>query len=169
MKTQGRIRSRIFLAGAGSLWAIAAVSGMCWLIKFQMTPGQAAAAVQAWPGSGVLEFAPDRPTLLMFVHPECSCSQASLGELQELLTACDNRVAVHLLFFKPTDQSENWSHSDLWNKANAIPGVQVQFDPGGRLAKLFGAKTSGQVMVYSPPRQADIQRRYHRWARPFRG
>jgi hypothetical protein len=145
-----KIQSRPLFIGLGLVWAIVAASGLGWLMKYQMTPGKAAAALVAWPGAGVLKLAADRPTLLMFVHPECSCSRASIGELQELMTVCKDRVAAHVLFFKPGNQSEDWSHTDLWNDAHAIGGVEVGIDLDGRLARIFGAKTSGQVLVYTP-------------------
>jgi hypothetical protein len=144
------IRSKPFVLGAGVAWAIAVASCMAWLLRFQMTPGQADAAVPRWPGAGAVTLAPDRPTLLMFVHPRCSCSQASLGELQQLMTAYKHHLAAQVLFFQPADQSPTWSHTALWSDAAAIPGVQPRLDPGGRLARLFGAQTSGQVLIYNP-------------------
>jgi hypothetical protein len=144
------IRSKAALLAIGLAWAVVVAGGVFWLMRFQMTPGQAAAASPKWPGAGIAKLAADRPTLLMFVHPECSCSQASLGELQQLMTACPNRLAILVLFFKPSDQAEDWSHTDLWKDAISIPGVEARIDSGGRLAERFGAKTSGQVMVYSP-------------------
>ena len=92
----------------------------------------AAAASPTWPGTGVLQLAADRPTLLMFVHPECACSRASIGELQQLMTDCKNHVAVHLLFFKPTESTRtNGTIPAFWTDAKAIQARDVRIDPGG--------------------------------------
>jgi hypothetical protein len=115
-----------------------------------MTPGETAAAQADWPGRSILPLASDRLTLVMFVHPECPCSRASLGELQQLLTTCKNHLAVQIFFFKPINQSENWVHTDLWNDAKSISGAEVRIDLDGKFAELFGAKTSGQVFIYRP-------------------
>jgi hypothetical protein len=104
----------------------------------------------AWPVAAAFKPAADRPTLLMFVHPGCPCSQASLAELRDLMAACGNRLAAQVLFFRPDNQSEEWAHTGLWDDARAISGVQVRTDTGGHLAELFGARTSGQVLIYSP-------------------
>ena len=84
----------------------------------------------------------------MFMHPQCPCSRASLGELERLLVRGTDRLNVHVLFLDPGNMEEGWTRSSLWEKAKAIPGVIVSLDPGGREAAHFNAITSGQVLVY---------------------
>lgn len=143
-------QSKPFLIVVGLIWAIAVASGAGWLMSYQMTPGKTAATTPAWPGAGDVKLAADRFTLLMFVHPDCPCSRASLGELQELMADCGDRVAARVLFFGPVNQPAAWSHTDLWNTANAIPTVEARIDTGGALAQRFGVRTSGQVLIYNP-------------------
>jgi hypothetical protein len=58
-------------------------------------------------------------------------------------------LKVHALFYLPQDFSEEWTKSALWKKAQAIPGVEVSSDLDGHDAKLFGARTSGQALLYA--------------------
>jgi hypothetical protein len=47
----------------------------------------------------------------------------------------------------PPGFTSNWAKTSLWRSAAAIPGVSETVDDG-REARLFGAATSGQTMVY---------------------
>jgi hypothetical protein len=49
---------------------------------------------------------------------------------------------------KPEGVAEDWEKTDLWRSAEAIPGVCVVCDVGGLEARLFGATTSGQAMLF---------------------
>jgi hypothetical protein len=88
------------------------------------------------------------PTLVMFLHPHCPCSRASIGELAVLMAHCQGRVVVHLLFLQPAEIDSNWVLTDTWKSAGQIPGVTVHRDDAGREARLFGAETSGETGLY---------------------
>jgi hypothetical protein len=143
-------RKKVTLWTVGAVWALASFLGIAFLAPYQMTPGQAAAAPMMWPHAATLARATDRSTLVMFVSSQCPCSWASLEELKDVLAAsADHPKAV--VIFSDLDSSQNTrSHSDLWNRAQAIAGVETLADPGAALARLFGARTSGQVLVYDP-------------------
>ena len=84
----------------------------------------------------------------MFAHPRCPCTRAGVGELDQLMTQCNGRVRAHVIFYKPHGAPDEWAHTDLWKSAAAIPGVEVQCDEDGAEAALFGATTSGFVVLY---------------------
>jgi hypothetical protein len=88
--------------------------------------------------------------LLMFAHPQCPCSRASMGELALIMTHAPQKVQAQVLFLRPKDYAEDWVKTDLWRSAAAIPGVQAVVDEQGREAGLFHAGVSGQVMLYDP-------------------
>src|SRR5262249_1932415 len=66
-------------------WAAVAVLGFWSLALYETRPGCAADPPPDWPDRSRLRCDPDRPTLLMFLHPHCPCSRASLEELTVLL------------------------------------------------------------------------------------
>ncbi len=84
----------------------------------------------------------------MVVHPQCSCSEASISELALLMTRVRGLADAHLLFFKPAGVSDAWTKTSLWSAASIIPGVHPRIDDLGREAKLFRAYTSGTVLLY---------------------
>ena len=53
-----------------------------------------------------------------------------------------------MLFLKPKDFSEDWTKTDIWQSAAAIPDVKIKIDDEGREAERFNASTSGQVLLY---------------------
>jgi len=111
-------------------------------------PGPAGAPPAKWPVESSLPGPAVKPTLVMFVQPDCFCSKASVGELSLLINRCLGRVNTRVLFVKPAGRSTNWMRSDLWRQVAAIPGVTAAADVDGREARLFGAATSGQVVLY---------------------
>jgi hypothetical protein len=85
----------------------------------------------------------------MAIHPHCPCSRASIGELSILMAHSDGMIAAFVVFVQPPGFDENWTKSDIWSSAGAIP-VVIRIVDRGTEAKLFGAATSGQTMVYDP-------------------
>jgi hypothetical protein len=65
------------------------------------------------------------------------------------MTRCSKKVAAVAIFTKPTDVDDNWVETDLYRRAEAIPGVTVWRDDSGVEARRFGAVTSGDSMLYS--------------------
>jgi hypothetical protein len=84
----------------------------------------------------------------MIVHPHCPCSRASVGELARIMAVCQGWAAARVLFVKPAGFEPDWVRTDLWDSAAAIPGVEVVRDDDGRMARGFGAKTSGDTLLF---------------------
>ncbi|MDB6154118.1 MAG: hypothetical protein JWL90_2571 [Chthoniobacteraceae bacterium] len=89
-----------------------------------------------------------KPTLILFAHPHCPCTRATLGELDALLAQNTAPVRVHVVFYDPTKDSEQLPATDLRNVAAAIPGVELHSDGEGSETVRFGADTSGYVVFY---------------------
>jgi hypothetical protein len=130
-------------------WIGTVAFGMRALFQYENTPGRVGVLSQAWPG-GQIERANDRPTLIMLAHPHCPCTQASIGELAQLMARLQGKVAAYVLFVKPKEAGGDWEHTDLRRSAEAIPGVKVVFDSDGVEAHRFGAETSGHTQLFSP-------------------
>lgn len=97
----------------------------------------------------------DRPLLLLFAHPRCSCTRASLNELARIIAQCPELAPVKVIFSvetppgTPAKQIDAlWHESALRNSARAMRGVEVIRDDGFQLARKFGVNTSGHVLLY---------------------
>src|SRR5258706_4172276 len=129
------------------VWGFAVIGGFILLNRYKSTAGAAAAPPERWPVSARVERA-SGATLLMFAHPMCPCTRASLTELGHLMERLHGQVTARILFATPQDREHDWSGSALWAQARAIPDSTVLTDPDGREAEAFGVKTSGQVVYY---------------------
>lgn len=130
------------------IWLIPVTTGMLVMISYSNTCGAVGTPPSEWPEDCAIQRDADRNTLLMFVHPRCPCSRASVQELARIMAQTGDRAAAFVLFFQPKDKPDNWSHTDLWEDATRIPEVKVISDYGAETATQFAAKTSGQLMLY---------------------
>jgi hypothetical protein len=132
------------------LWSGAVGGGFAALARYKNTPGEPGLSPADWPAGTHVALARGRDTLLMFAHPQCPCTRASVAELARLMHQVGDRVEAHVLVLKPEGGEAGWEKTDVWTRSAEIPGVSVAADPDGREAARFGASTSGQVVLYDP-------------------
>jgi hypothetical protein len=131
-------------------WFIIIVLGFAVMMNYQSTQGAVGQTPRQWPAQARVKLDSQRDTLVMFVHPQCACTEASLDELNRALARCSVNVAAQIWFFQPVEPPTSWTQSTLRHNAAAIPGLIVQDDVGGEQARIFGAETSGYVVLYNP-------------------
>jgi|SRR5665213_198185 len=129
-------------------WLMAVGTGFALILKYQNVGGSVGVPPEHWPVGTQITLDSQRDTLVMFAHPQCPCTRASMEELNRLLARCRGQAAAHVFFFKPEIFSNDWTRTDLWRSASSIPGVTVHEDSDGKQARLFGAETSGYVLLY---------------------
>jgi hypothetical protein len=143
--------------GAPSLWrgvaagvtVLFAITGLVSLVVHSMTPGACRPTPVAWPDDSALTRDQTRPMLLLFLHPFCPCSRATLTELERILARNPDRTRTEIVFVRPKGAPQGWESSPLQQRAEAIPGVVVTLDRDGREAARFGAETSGHACLYT--------------------
>lgn len=133
---------------AGLAWLLLIVTGMAVVQRHANTPGTSLSKPAIWPVDSQIALNANRLTLVMFAHPHCPCTRASLGELEQLLSDRPGMIDAQVWFIKPDGLPEDWTQTDLWRRAAAIPGVTVHLDSGGTEARRFHAGTSGETLVY---------------------
>jgi hypothetical protein len=131
-----------------AFWLCVVSFGTYYLMVYSNTPGELAHPSVQWPNESALVRKKDMPTLLLFGHPECPCTVATIGELDSLMAKVNGRLHVNVLFVIPKEERENWTDSSLERQARAVPGTTVLIDTDGSEAARFDAKTSGQVLLY---------------------
>jgi hypothetical protein len=118
------------------------------LIAYQMQAGVPARAPGEWPEGSGIGFDSERCNLVMFAHPECPCTDASLEELKVVMTRARGRLSPTICFFDPESAPSTWAQTRLVKAARQIPGLKVIIDVNGVIAAKFGAQTSGQVLAF---------------------
>lgn len=142
-------RKQAVIAAAVALWIPAVAFGVNVLWKYSTTPGRPAAPPPNWPRNLPIEQPKGRAALVMFVHPQCPCSRASLGELALIMAHANGQLEADVFFYLPPGEASAWARTDLWTTAREIPGVHVFEDRGAKVAQSFGAFTSGQTLLYN--------------------
>jgi hypothetical protein len=131
-------------------WCACSGVGLLAMLRYELTPAATTAVTSQWPSGTQLVRDSARPTLVLFLHPRCPCSRATLRELSLLEADCSNQFATQIVFVRPVDSGESWEKTDLCRLAERIPAAVVNSDVGGAEAARFGATTSGQAMLFSP-------------------
>jgi hypothetical protein len=129
-------------------WSTAVASGVWAMVEYELTPGAVSAAPDRWPAGSALRLDPRYPTVVMFVHPHCPCSRASLHELLLLVTHCGKQMKPIVVFLKPRGFESGWEKTDLWETARSIPGTTCFADVDGKETARFRARVSGETLVY---------------------
>jgi hypothetical protein len=153
------------LWAAVALWLGASAAGLAGMAAYANRPGAPAHAPRVWPRDSRLTLDASRPTLVMFAHPKCDCTGASVAELAELMARAPHASRTYVVFMKPLAVDASWNETALWKAARAIPDVTVLGDDDGRETKRFGVETSGQSLLYA----ADGQLRFSGGATAARG
>lgn len=109
------------------------------------------AAPTNWPADSRISRAVDRRLLLVFLHPRCPCSHATVSELERVLRMPDKHADrgpdVAIVACMPRSTGESWTRTPLIQRAAQLPRASVYLDGGGVEAARFAATTSGQVVL----------------------
>lgn len=140
-------------------WISALAAIWVWMFKYEfyVLPPAAAYSQTTWPSDTTLQLDRASPTMLLFLHPKCPCTRASVRELEKLLTGAglpSDRLPRLLVVARcPPSASDTWHNTDILRNALKLPHAQLIRDPGGRETSRFGAVSSGTVMLFDPEGQ----------------
>ncbi len=138
-----------FMIAMLSLWGILLIAGFGFLWDYSNKPGPSGEPPTHWPVQSNLQRDSQKPTLIMFAHPRCSCSRASMEELTKIYTDLYGKITINIVFYHHNKFKREWVYSDLWNKAQTITEANLVIDSNFKEIDLFQPKTSGQVYLYS--------------------
>lgn len=129
-------------------WGLAIGAGMLLMHAHALSPGDPGTPPTRWPAGSRLGRDGVRPQLLIFLHPRCPCSRASVTELAEILARCEGRLAARAVLYRPAGSNDAWFEPGLLAALLEIPGLEVTADPDGAETRRFGLATSGHVLVF---------------------
>ena len=146
MTTRRTLQALFFLF---PLWGFLMGGGMLLLNRYETSPSPGGHAPAQWPNETGLVLGEKDPTLVLFVHPYCPCTNATAGELERLVTQLGDGLTTYVIFLHPRSMPAEWHRTPLWTRIHSIPGVHVIDDLGSQLTRRFGAVTSGEAYLYS--------------------
>lgn len=143
-----RILVPLVLAIAALLWITTIAAMLRATRRFESTPGRAADALTSWPVSRRIPRAPGEWRLVMLIHPHCSCSRASISELQRIIEKAPRSLRTYIVVYRPSDFARGWEKTDVFTAASRLPRTRIVLDQDGHEARLFHGFTSGQTYLY---------------------
>lgn len=143
MKTATR---RLLLTGiAATLWLGAVVGGLGLASAYEARAGISADAPRAWPPRTRIARREGRVTVLLFAHPLCPCTRASVRELQRIAARGRERVDITVVLAgAPAEPSALGVDESVVRRLLPTATVLVGEDE----ARTFSVRTSGQVLAY---------------------
>lgn len=136
------------IAVAAAIWVGTVAASYRVIRRFETTPGRAAVGPKSWPAESRLLRNQDAPTLVMLVHPQCSCTRASLSELQAVIDKSPRTLRTYVVVYRPRQAQPGWEQTEVYTAAMRLRGTRVIVDEDGREARHFGTFTSGQTFLY---------------------
>ena len=141
-------RKRLITWTFAAVWVATILVTLRPLLSYESAPGRIGTVPSTWPATSKLKFSSDQRTLLVFAHPHCPCTRATIGELAEVMAQVQGKVRAYVVFLTPENSGRDWIDTGLEKSAAQIPGVTVIPDFNGAEAKLFGAETSGHALLF---------------------
>ena len=157
MKLPCRLLFRVdALYAAGLLsWCLALAMGWSMMLAYGYRREAAAdvAPPSHWPANSQLPHSQGRDCLVLFVHPKCPCSQATVAELEQLLAAFharrpDSTLELCVVATIPRTAEDSWAQTRLIQRSLRLADAKLFLDRGGVEADRFGAQISGTVLLF---------------------
>jgi hypothetical protein len=136
------------------VWLGVVTAGWCCIARYEFSTNEPAThgRVTQWPADCELERPNGSPKFVVFLHPKCPCSRASLFELRRILAdaTANNLPAPDVLVVAtvPLEADADWLATHTMTQAAEINRGRIFVDRGGSVAARFGATTSGLTMYF---------------------
>ncbi|WP_158261050.1 MULTISPECIES: hypothetical protein [Pirellulaceae] len=137
---------------AFAAWLAAVVFVFVSLGVYAGTQGPRSLPPSQWPTSSNLERTIDSHTLLVFLHPGCPCSRATLDNLLPISTTPSLSIVLVCMGdeFHPGENANDFaSCRQQLNEWKTRNNVSLHFDTKDEEAHRFQAKTSGHCMLFN--------------------
>jgi hypothetical protein len=166
MFDQIQLRTQIqrFLPLLLVLWLVALVPAAAKLLHFEWTTGATGLAPSRLTPSlskGVSQSDGREALLVVAIHPLCSCTRATLKELEDSAPTWKRPYRTTFLIYKakPAIASDfDWHRAAYIREAQQALHAEVVEDINGEQAAKLGALTSGEVLLYSSADQQGSRR-----------
>lgn len=130
------------------LWMLLLAAGAGALSRYEFKGSATTGLTDHWPDNPIIRLDSERPTLVMFLHPRCPCSAASLAQLDRVLRLYPGRFRTWVLIVRPASVPKAWEEGTNAEAARRLPDSTLMLDPAGALARQFGSLYSGTVQAY---------------------
>lgn len=130
-----------------------ALVGLLFLADYSAAPGPFAAnprelAIEDLPAGSLPSDLSASTKVLLFYHPKCPCTLATIRNLNRLSSQFSSHVRIVAFAYQPQGEPNSWIESQTTRILRSNELTEVFVDPDGKTSKSFGALTSGHLLVY---------------------
>jgi len=144
--TPSRITSSKWILVAAAVWLLAIGGGYSWIMARSFQASELGEnPVLDLKTVHMLDV--EKPTLFVFLHPECPCSEATVEELARISERCEGELKIFGIFSDYPTLPQPAGRSRLWNKLESILGARSLLDEDAHLRHSFHAATSGECFL----------------------
>ena len=130
-------------------WTVGVSAGFAALLHYKSVPADAHRPPRTWPEESRLRRpSGEKGTLVLFAHPKCPCTSASVSEIARLVSGPAHGLDVQVAIVRPAGVGADWDDTELEHRAASISGASVVLDEEGVEASRFRATASGFVVLY---------------------
>ena len=133
----------------------AIVVGTWGLADYSNRPGLQGTTPETWPSelfdadsSLAIGRAKGQRAVLLFYHPHCPCTKATVRCLERLSTRFSQKPDFVAIAFCPSSENESWIESPITDSLRKGQHTRIVVDWDGQLSRRFGVYTSGHTVVY---------------------
>jgi len=135
---------------AGVLWLAAVAAGFAVAMRHEKTAAPEHAVASTFPENAICVAPVDKPMLIVFIHPKCPCTRASLEEIAALHRRCGDNLDMQFVFLERGDAPWRSEDTEHWETVRGINAGPAFVDVSGAEHRRFGATTSGETFLFMP-------------------
>ena len=94
-----------------------------------------------------IELGSKATTLILFYHPHCPCTKATVDNLRQTVARYSKQTRVVAFGFCPDEKPDTWISSPLTSALRRLK-ANIFADKDGEFCSRFGITTSGHVLAY---------------------
>ncbi len=147
------------------IWFAISVTAFWALTIRSYVPGAVATAPRVWPAATSLTRDHAACTAVVFVHPLCGCTRATLAEVARLTRQLGDDSRWIIVVDANATSGLADLNTSVVRLARGISKAEVYLDFGGVETARFQARTSGEVQLFD----TDGQLQFHGGVTPARG
>ncbi len=129
------------------IWLICIIISLYYISSYMFKVSENPQACPIYPNNQQIIFDKTKDNLILFIHPFCPCSHATVNELKRVLAKTNANIAINVVFIKPKGL-KSIQQNDLYQEISQIKGVNIIFDRSNVLAGAFNINTSGSILLY---------------------
>ncbi len=128
------------------VWLNLILASIYYMSNYMFKESVESQAPSVFPANNWVKLNTRKNNLVLFLHPHCPCSFATVNELKRVLARTDVDLSV---VFIDLDKSYDLSRQELFKQVSQIKAAKIIIDKNNVMTKAFKVYTSGTILAYN--------------------